>query len=443
MSMKISLFAACIALPLVGVDAAAEDLAAVYALAGQNDPQLLAARATREANLEAKPLARAQLLPNVTLSGDATYNYQDIKKSFRGKYDDEFPSADASVQLVQPLYRKDRMIQLDQAEDQVAKADVDLLNAEQDLIRRVADAYFAVLLAEDTLRLAQANTKATERQLDQAKQRFEVGLIAITGVHEAQARYDTDRADEILAQSNLDNAGETLREITRETVQPLSRLKSQIPLNPPTPASLDEWTDTALQNNPGVRSAKFDVEIARKQIELIDAGDAPAVDLVGSYSLLRSDAFGGTDANNAAIGVQLSLPLYTGGGVQAGTRQARYQYQAAQEVLEQRRRAVSTQVRNAYRGVLSSISRVHAFEAAQVSAKSALEATEAGFEVGTRTLVDVLDSQRDLFLARRDYLQSRYDYILNTLSLFQAAGTLSADDVATVNAWLEAAAPKG
>ena len=420
----------------VGV-APAADLLEAYRLAGQNDPTLQAARATRDANLEAKPIAKAQLLPNVSVSGDATFNNQDINQSVRGSSNESFSSGNATFQVTQPLYRKDRLVQLEQAEDQVEQAEVDLDTAEQDLILRVANAYFGVLSAKDTLTFAEAEKKAIERQLDQAKQRFEVGLIAITGVHEAQARFDQARADEISAANNLDNALEALVEITGDPVSPLSPLQRDIPMAPPNPASLDDWSEIALRNNPVIQSAKLDKEIARKQIELQDAGDSPTLDLVGSYSIAGSNSDTGTDSNTAAIGVQLSLPLYTGGGVQASTRQARFQYVAAQEVLEQRRREVQTQVRNAYRGVVSSISRVEALAAAEVSAQSALEATEAGFEVGTRTLVDVLDGQRDLFEAKRDLSQARYDYILNTLALLQAAGTVAPVDIESVNTWLK------
>ncbi|MCB1724560.1 MAG: TolC family outer membrane protein [Gammaproteobacteria bacterium] len=417
--------------------AMAADLTTVYGLAGENDPALRAARATRDATYEAEPLARSRLLPSVAVSGEANYTNQDVDSRVSGSYNDSFTSANGAIQATQPLYRKDRSVQLEQARDQVAQADIDYESATQDLVVRVAQAYFGVLSAQDTLEFAESEKKAIARQLDQAKQRFEVGLIAITGVHEAQARYDQSRADEILARTNVDNAIETLNEITLQAVQPLSRLKEKIPLDPPQPAGLEDWTKLALDNNPGIQSARYDAEIARKEIEVAEAGDSPALDLVGSYGINRTNADFGSDSNSALVGLQISLPLYTGGGVQASARQARYRYEAAQEVLEQRRRAVQTQVGNAYRGVVSSVSRVAALDAARVSAQSALEATEAGFEVGTRTLVDVLNGQRDLFRARRDYAQSRYDYILNTLTLLQAAGTLGEDDVTRVNSWLK------
>jgi outer membrane protein len=412
------------------------DLLTIYRMAVDSDPDLAAARANRSAVLEQEPLARASLLPSVTLTGDANYNTQKITDSPLGKSSDDFADAGAAVQVIQPLYRKDLSIRVEQAEQQVEQAEVDFELAQQDLILRVANAYFGVLAAIDNLEFAVSERKAIARQLDQAQQRFEVGLIAITGVHEAQARFDQARADEIAANNTLDNAIEALLQITGERVESVAPLRRDIPLNRPEPVSLDAWSDTALVNNPGVISARYDAQIAKKQIALQDAGDSPALDLVGSYGVSYSDAERGSDLRNGIIGLQLSIPLYTGGGVQAATRQARHQYQAAEELLERRRREVRTQVRNAYRGVLASISRVNALEATNVSARSALEATEAGFDVGTRTLVDVLNSQSDLFAAKRDLAQSRYEYILNTLSLFQASGALDETDVELVNTWL-------
>ena len=421
----------------------ATDLVEVYGVAKLNDPALRAARANREATLEAEPIARSQLLPNVLLAGDASYDYTDVRRSVAGSFNDDFPRAAASIQLSQPIYRKELSVGLEQAEFQVTQADTDFEGAEQDLIIRVADAYFGVLSARDTLGFVRANKRAIARQLDQAKQRFEVGLIAITDVHEAQSRFDQARADEIAAENDLDNQREELLEIVGDPSSylaypptPLEGVREDVVLTPPMPASLDEWTTLALANNPDVISAKLDAEIARKEIERQDAGDSVALDLVGSYGLARTDADRGSDANDATIGIQLSLPLYTGGGVDAATRQARHRFQAAQDQLEARRRSVQTQVRNAYRGVVASISRAEALDATRVSARSALEATEAGFEVGTRTLVDVLDEQRDLFRAQADYLQSRYDYILNMLALLQAAGTLADDSLNKYNDWL-------
>ncbi|MEZ5586078.1 MAG: TolC family outer membrane protein [Sedimenticolaceae bacterium] len=414
----------------------AGDLASVYQLAVQNDPNLAAAQATRDATLEQQPIARSLLLPNLSISGEANKSSQDFKGTVGSS---DFGTQAAAIQLLQPLYRRDRLIRLDQAEDQVAQADFNLSAAEQDLIIRVATAYFTVLGAQDNLEFSVSEKKAIARQLDQAKQRFEVGLIAITGVHEAQARFDQARADELAAENLLDNAIEALVQITGEYVDTLAVLKREIPLNNPEPSSLEVWAETALANNPNLLSAQYDTEIAKKQIDFQSSGHWPSLDLVGSYGVARSDSGfspGTNDSDTGTIGLQLNIPLYSGGGVNAATRQAVAQHEASKDVLEERRRSVRAQVRNAYRGVQSSISRVNALEATQVSANSALEATEAGFEVGTRTLVDVLNSQSDLFAAKRDLARSRYDYILNTLRLFQASGSLDESDIALVNTWL-------
>ncbi len=416
---------------------AAEDLLQVYELARQNDPQLAAASANRDAVLEARPLARSQLLPNVGLSADLTWQDQDVSGGAAALFPDgSSTNRGAAVTLVQPLYRRDRLLQLEQADSQIAQAEADYVVSEQGLALRVAQAYFRVLAAQDNLGFAQSEEKAIERQLDQAKQRFEVGLIAITDVHEAQARFDQARADEINARNLLDNSWEALREIVGpELPADLAPLQAQIPLDLPAPADLDEWSEQALRNNPGVQSAQQAVETARTEIEVQRSGHFPAVDMVGAYQLSRSSE--DRDVDTTSLGVQLAVPLYAGGGISAATRQARHNLTASQDVLDQQRRAVDRQVRDAYRGVESTISRVQALQATTVSAQSALDATTAGFDVGTRTLVDVLNSQRDLFDAQRNYALARYDYVLTILTLEQAAGTLDAEDVTRVNAWLE------
>lgn len=424
------------AMLLAPLGAQAADLLEIYQQARNNDPQLRAAEATRNANYEAVPLAESGLLPTVSASGSVNYNAQDVLGSTAGSFNDDYGTGNVGVRVVHPLFRKDRLIKRDQADAQVVQADAQYSQAEQGLMLRTVQAYFAVLAAQDDLIFAQAEKKAIERQLDQAQQRFDVGLVAITDVHEAKARYDQARAGEISAANGLDNAREALREIIGQPADSLARVKDQVPMSPPDPAQLDAWSDTAQQNNPGLLVARQATEIARKEIEVRRAGNYATLDLVGSYAMARSGSVSGTDANSAAIGLELAIPIYTGGGVAASTRQAEYQLVASQERLDQERRAVDKLVRNAYRGVQSAISRVEALAAAQVSAKSALEATEAGFDVGTRTLVDVLNGQRDLFRAKRDYAQSRYDYMLNTLTLFQAAGTLNQDDLSLVNGWL-------
>jgi outer membrane protein len=417
--------------------AQAADLMHSYQLAKQNDPQIRAAAASRMASYEARPQALAALLPNVSLSGEANVQDLDVSKSTSGAYDDNYDTNSLALNITQPLYRKDRSVILEQADDQVNKADADYLVAQQGLILRVAQAYFGVLSAQDDVGFAQTEKKAIAQQLEQAKERFDVGLVAITDVYETQARYDQAHASEISALNELGNAHEALREITQQVPDSLAVLQDGMQLVSPEPADINVWSQKARQNNAAIRAAILTSDLAYKNIQLKEAGHHPTLDFVGSLNRSRSDADFGSDTDTGYIGLQLALPIYSGGGVDSSVRQAHYEHQAATESLEQQRRAVERQVRDAYRGIQTSISRVQALQATQTSAQSALDATQAGFEAGTRTLVDVLNSQRDLYRAQRDYAQSRYGYVLNTLSLLQAAGTLSEQDLRQVNAWLE------
>ncbi len=412
--------------------AVADDLLQVYGMAVDKDPIMREAAAVRESRRESRPLALSQLLPNVSVSGDTNYNTTDTQ----ALGNESFATSSLGINLLQPLYRRDRMIRLEQADWQLELADAEYRAKEQDLMLRVATAYFNILSAEEGVTFVRADKKAIARQLEQAKQRFEVGLIAITGVHEAQARYDQAVTDEIVAQNELDNAWEDLREILGMRPEKLAVLKEKVSLDPPIPAAIDEWSSFGLENNPAVKVASDATQIAQREIEVQKSGHYPSLDLVGRYGTFQTNQDNRFDVDNGNIGLQLNVPLYAGGGVTAATRQARADLIAAQERLDQARRSTDKAVRNAYRGVQASISAVRALEAAIVSTKSALEATSAGFEVGTRTLVDVLNSQRDYYRARRDFARARYVYLTNMLRLRQAAGVLEVADIEKVNALL-------
>ena len=415
----------------------AEDLLQVYREAVEFDAQLGAAQAALEAQKEARPLALSTLLPNVGVSGDVNYHNRDIRDSAAGSYDENFGTSGLSVDVVQPIYRRDRFVRLEQSDWVIEQAEAEYRVVEQDLMIRTALAYFNILGAQDTVEFSEAENKSIARQLDQAKQRFDVGLIAITGVHETQARYDQSNTDVIIARNDLDAAWESLREIISMAPEYLSVLKQEIPLDPPVPASLDEWSVMGLENSPAIKAASDATQIAQKEIDVQYSGHYPTLDAYGSYGLARSNSDIGTDANTGSVGLLLSVPLYQGGGVDAATRQAKAELIASQERLDQARRQVDRQVRNAYRTVHASISAVKSLQAGTVSAESALEATTAGFEVGTRTLVDVLNEQSDLFQAKRDYSTARHAYVLAWLQLKRAAGVLTMDDFEEVNNWLE------
>jgi len=414
-----------------------EDLLQVYQLAQQNDAQLKTAQAQRDSAFEKKPQAEALLKPSVALSASANGVRSDVMHSPTGSSLKSYTTANLSLSVSHPLYHRDYWIQLGQADRQVAQASSQYAADEQDLIVRATTAYFDVLSAQDSLEFSKSENTAIARQLDQSKQRFEVGLIAITSVHETQAVFDQSSADLIAAENSLDNAWEVLHEIISQPVKKISAVADDLPLNPPSPSNIERWGEKAQQENLAIKAASFSADIARDNIKLQDAGDAPTVDLVGSHAINLSSSKTGSDSQTTTVGVQFNMPLYTGGAVFLRTRQAHFDYTAAQEELDRQRRSVNRQVRTAYRGVVASISAVEALKASTVSTQSALEATTAGFDVGTRTMVDVLNAQRDLFRSKSNYAKARYNYILSGISLKQATGTLSIGDLKQVNSWLK------
>jgi len=424
---------------LVAGAAQGGDLLTVYDLAMQQDPALRAAKQRLESEREKKPQAKAQLLPTIAINAGYQVNNRDTLDSRIGTSDgeDSFNNRALEIRLNQPIYRRDFWIQLDQSDNEIALAEANYAVAELDLMARVINIYFNILAAQDNLTVSKAQTEANNRQLDQSKQRFEVGLIAITDVHEAQAAYDQSRANEIEAENFVDNAWEALFAVIGPYPRNIAKLGEELPLSPPEPANMESWANSAVQQNYSVIAAMNTVEIQRKQIEVERSGHYPQLNLEASYGSSRySDLNYGSDRDDGVIGLSLSIPLYQGGGVSSRVRQSQYDFQAAQDELDRERRQVNADVRNAYRAVISNISQVGALKATMISSKSALESTQAGYEVGTRTLVDVLTVQTQMFDSTRNYLRSRYDYIINGLLLKQRASILSKEDIAKVNGWL-------
>jgi outer membrane protein len=414
----------------------AQDLNEIYNLSLQSDPQLKAAEAAFHASETARPQARALLLPNANFSADTSDNSQENKIT---STTNDYNSNGYTLSITQPVFRYNYWIQLDQADSTIGQANAEYGAAQQDLIIRVAERYFAVLASLDNLEFARSEKTAIARQLEQAQKRFDVGLIAITDVHEAQAAYDLSVANEIQAENQVANSHEALSEITGQIHNELASLVDKIPLLAPDPASTEEWTKVALEQNLQLQALKYAAEAAKKNIKLQKSGHYPTLDLVASRT--KSDvgggSFGSRETDTDSISLQFNVPIYQGGLTTSKTQEAVHLHTQARENVEQQRRATLRQARDAYRGVLTGISRVKALKQAMVSSESALETTEAGFEVGTRTIVDVLVAQRELFRARRDYAQTRYDYILDTLRLKQAAGTLAPDDLQRINGWLK------
>ncbi len=420
--------------------AAAETLLDIYRLALENDPQIRSAEAARLATLESKPQSRALLFPTVSAKADTTGNRLDIRQPESIAGTSRFNSSGYTLSLTQPVYHHDTYVQLRQADARIAQAEALFGAAQQDLIIRSATRYFDVLAAQDNLEFARAEKKAIERELEQSRQRFEVGLVAITDVQEAQARFDGAAAQEIAAERHLATGIETLRELTARQHQALAPLTDGLPLLPPEPADVEQWTGAALKQNLHYIAAQHASEVAREEIARQRAAHLPTLDIVGNrvFSDSGGGRFGASETLSDSISLQLNAPIFQGGLVTSRTREAQHKYTQAQENQEQQLRSVVRQTRDAYAGVIAGISRVKALKQSVLSHQTALEATEAGLEVGTRTEVDVLDAQRELFRARRDYARARSDYVLESLRLKQAAGTLSPTDLEQVNTWLRA-----
>ncbi|WP_455235406.1 TolC family outer membrane protein [Thiogranum longum] len=432
-----------IAVLLLGGTAQAADLISVYRQAARTNPELAAAAASLQAVLERRPQAMAGLLPVIDATG--AIERQRLKDLNQSAPADNVTNKLASLDLVQPLFRYDRWIQLEQSDSEIAGAEAEYAAAQQDLMVLVAERYFNVLDAQDNLEFARAEKSAIGRQLEQATQRFEVGLIAITDVKAAQARYDLSVSGEIRALSQLVEAKDALREVAGTYYDQVASLKPDLELVRPNPDSADAWIEQAMQQNLRVLAAQAGTETARQEIRRQRAGHLPTLDLNAGTSYVERN-FGGVvpqERNDSSVGVQMNIPLYQGGLVNSRTREAQSRFEEAQQLLHQQLRSAELETRNAYRGILTDIAQVNALAQSLESTEVAVEAEEAGFEVGTRTIVDVLNAQRENFLARLNYARARYLYVLDQLRLKKAAGILSLDDLAEVNEALEpAAAPR-
>jgi len=434
-------------LTVFSVSAFAENLATVYQLATQKDPQLLRAEAIRNAARERIDISKARLLPQVNLTAGYSKSFSESPEFVEEGIiivDSERTGWSAEASLSQSIFDWTNWKNLNTAEKLALQSQA-ILDAEmQGLIVRVSQAYFNVLKAVDDLGFAEAEKKAIERQLEQTKQRFAVGLTAITDVHEAQAQYDSAVAREIAAQNMLETARENLREITGQYHNELASLDtSKFETVQPSPATADAWVNIAEDKNLNIKANKLALDVAQNDIENAKAGHYPTLSLDASYGTGDSETestFRGTTQttdlprlDNSRIGVNLRVPLYSGGATVAATEVARANYVAASQDLEQSYRTAVRQVRVSFNDINANIATIRALQQAVVSAESALNATDAGFEVGTRTIVDVLQSTRNLFEARRNLSGARYNYVIAILSLKQAAGNLSEQDLLAIN----------
>lgn len=420
--MKKTLLSMLVGLSMAS-NAMAEDLYQVYQQALQNDPTTLKSQASRDSAYAGISLSRANLLPSLSLRVAAD--------SLSGDRDGD--SNSAVLTLRQSVFDWSDWKSYDRAEMVATQADASYGLAKQNLIVRTVNAYFDVLQANDDLEFSQAEKRAIERQLEQTKQRFEVGLTAITDVHEAQAQFDNAVASEISAQNAVEISLEALREITGNYYDGISALNTDtFSASMPSPQEANGWVMTAESNNLELTSAKIGVNIAQEDIDIAKTGYYPSVDLLARYTSADDDTI--TERNNSGyVELAVSVPIYTGGQTNAQVEQARHNFVSQSEERERVHRSVVRSVRSNFFDVTASISRINALAQAVVSAESALKATEAGFEVGTRTIVDVLNSTRNLYDAKRNLARARYGYVLSVLNLKLAAGTLSEQDVIDIN----------
>ena len=442
--------------------AAQEGLMEIYQRALQNDPAIREAEARFLANSEVRPQARAQLLPNLSFSTSTSGSFNEnpvapvdpeTGENIGGisGYESDSDTFNWQLSVNQTVFDWSQILSLKQADKRVAQAQTEYEAQRQQLLVRVAEAYFAVLAAEDSLEAQQVARDAFERQLEQAQRRFEVGLIAITDVQETQAGFDSAVAQEIEAQRVLATEQERLREIIGEYVTNLASPEDEIPLVSPDPRNPDEWVQVALRQNLALISARLAADIAQDDISIQRAGRLPTLSFQSGYRYneqtgtrttkyfenpdLRVPSLSESEGYNWSINLQ--VPLFTGGLNSSRIQQSVYQHRAQVQAAERVARETERATRDAFLGVESSISRVRALRQAVESAQTALRATEAGYEVGTRTSVEVQQSLDQLTRAQTDYARARYEYILNTLRLKQAAGTLTVADIEQVDGWLD------
>jgi outer membrane protein len=421
--------------------AAAADLLQTYREAVANDPQFAAARAAAEAGREKLPQGRALILPSVNATANTTYNDATIRPRTEPTADiqRQFNSNGWTVTLSQPLFRWQNWVQYTESEFQVRQTEAQLSQATQDLIVRLAQAYFDVLAARDTLAVIQAQKTAISEQLAQAKRNFEVGTATITDTHEAQARYDLSTSQEIAAQNDLEIRRRALQQLIGRFPEPLTPLRAKFELRVPEPNDMERWVDSAQNQNYAVVVQQAGVEIADREIARNRAGHYPTLDLVGTYGQTGAgnstnvNTGIGSDTKVGTIGLQLGIPLFAGGSVSSRTREAVANRDRARADLETSRRQAALSARQSFLGVTNGMAQVRALEQALVSSETALASNKLGYEVGVRINIDVLNSQQQVFQTQRDLSRARYDTILSGLRLKAAAGTLGESDVEDVN----------
>lgn len=448
MTMKLSIFRLRKSLIVVAVSlgpqvAHTAGLVDLYRESMANDSVYAAARAQRDAVQTLIPQARGQLLPQIAFNYSRNRNNTDNEfrtqedTSISKRYD--YYSSNGSLNLTQALFRPQAWIALAQADDQVRQAEAEFRQVEQELILRLAQAYFDVLLAEDNVSLAQEQKAAIAEQLKQAKRYFEAGIGTVTDINDAQARYDTIQAQEIAARNTLEVKVRSLEQIVGGTHRHLDRLGPRLALEKPLPEKVDEWIDFSLANNPQLKAREAALEVAEKDVGKSAAGHLPTVDIVAGRSQVVNPAYSLLENTNwtNTVGIQLAVPLFTGGTTQGRVNQSRAVRERTRYELESVKRSTVLTTRQEFLNVDSGVAQVKALEQAVKSNEVALYSAQRGQEAGMRTSFDVLNAQQLLFTVRRDLAQARYSYVTSRLKLRSATGLLGEEDVLLVQSWLD------
>ena len=421
--------------------ATAQDLMEVYALALKNDTTLSSAKYGNQAAQEKLVQGKALFKPTISLNSSANHSDTDIKyvgsdNVFRNAGRESFETYQYGVNINQPIFRKQIWAQYAQAKSQVAQADLQLLATQQDLMLRTSQAYFDVLLAQDNIDLIAAQKSAISQQRAQAKGNFDAGVATITDVYDTQAKYDLVVAQEIAAVNQLKVKQRALQTIIGKTPGRLATLDTTEEPQPPQPGTIEPWLQLAEQNNLAVTVQQQNLEIATQEVDKQNAGHMPMLDAVGSYTDSRSDnginGFG-TNLKNGTIGLQLQIPIYQGGAIDSKVREAVANKLKAQEDVETAKRKAEQDTSQAFWDTISSISQIRAYDQALISGQGQVDATTKGYQVGLRTTVDILNAQQQLFTAKRDLLQARYSYWINSMKLKAATGMLNNEDLIAIN----------
>jgi outer membrane protein len=422
----------------------AEDLLHQYRLAVQRDPKLRSAEANRNAVDERRAQAQAAFLPTITASGTRNKNRENVRTE---GYIYSQPPGEAyfydkqyRVSLSQPVLHAELLAGYQAASADLRQAEAQYVAAVQELMVRVAQAYFDVLAAEDALALATAEKNALAHQMESARERLKGGLVPITDVRDAEAAYENALSQEIEAHNQVADKREAIAEITGTRPADLAPLGRDLPLALPDPSDILKWTDAAARQNPGIEAASAAVASARETVSQMRAGHYPTLDFVSTRSRSQADASisgPGVSTDNTVTGLQLTIPLFQGGMVNARTQEAAWRYEAAQQELEARRRNVERTARSSFLGVSGGIAKIGALKQSVAAASESLDAKTEGYRAGLYTMLDVLNATRDLFRTQRDLAQARYEYVLSLLQLKQAAGTLREQDLAALNGWLQ------